>query len=84
MLILVRMEILADFKKLFQINVGTKPRLYCSDEWKEKNEKMEIYIYIYMQTFIGGILLKLLFRYGLNCYNMEMGFQHLKTEMNID
>ena len=42
------------------------------------------YIYIYMQTFIGGILLKLLFRYRLNCYNMEMGFQHLKTEMNID
>lgn len=42
------------------------------------------YIYIYMQIFIGGILLKLLFRYRLNCYNMEMGFQHLKTEMNID
>jgi len=45
MLILVRMEILADFNKLFQINVGTKPRLYCSEEWKKKNEKMEkIYI----------------------------------------
>ena len=46
MLILVRMEILADFNKLFQISVGTKPRLYCSEEWKKKNEKMEKYIYI--------------------------------------
>ena len=36
MLILVSMEILADFNKLFQINVGTKPRLYCPEEWKKK------------------------------------------------
>ena len=53
MLILVRMEILADFNK-FQISVGTKPRLYCSEEWKKKNEKMEKKnIYIYKQTFTG-------------------------------
>ena len=44
---------------------------------ERKSEKMEKK---YKQTFNGGILLKLLFRCRLNCYNMEMGFQHLKTE----